>query len=129
MPFTFNPFSGNFDNAPSNKKGNDAYTTYSTNSSLYAHSNYIDNNFLPLSGGVLTGPLSVNSEITIGNLTITNTVYDLSEVPFLSHENDFLTVVVNGQTKLIRYFSLNHNWTTEVDGDYIFDEFGNNILL
>lgn len=128
MPITFNPFTGNFDNAPSNKKGNEAYTTYSTNSALYAHKDYINNKFLPLSGGVISGQLTV-PQINIGNVTITDTIYDLTDVPFLSHENDFLTIVVNGQTKLIRYFSINHNWTTEIDGDYIFDEFGNNILL
>jgi len=89
----------------------------------------VNDKFLPLSGGELTGQLSVDSELTIGNLTITNTVYDLSEVPFLVHENEFLTIVVNGQTKLIRYFSINYPWITEVDSDGIFDEFGNKLLL
>ncbi len=129
MAITFNPFTGNFDNAPSNKKGNEAYTTYSTNSSLYAHKDFINNKFLPLSGGEMTGALKVNSEVTIGNLVITNTVYDLSEVPYLVNENDFLTIIINGQTKLIRYFSVNYPWITEFDNDFIYDEFGNKLLL
>lgn len=129
MPITFNPFTGNFDNVSNNKKGNEAYSTYSSNSALYAHRDYIHDKFLPLSGGELTGQLSVDSELTIGNVKITNTVYDLNEVPYLIHENEFLTIVVNGQTKLIRYFSVNFPWITEFDSDNIFDEFGNKLLL
>jgi hypothetical protein len=42
------------------------YTTYNENSATYATITYVDNKFLPLSGGTITGDLSVLSSLDIG---------------------------------------------------------------
>jgi hypothetical protein len=100
MKLTFNPFSGNFDNAPSNKDGKSAFTTvkqasanwnsvyssvkdtsgnwdsvystYNKNSADYTKYEYVNNNFLPLSGGTVTGPVIMLSTLEVGdgNLTL-----------------------------------------------------------
>jgi len=65
MPYTLNPFTGELENSPSTKKGNSAYTTYKSNSASYATTNFVQNNFLPLSGGTLTGSLSISSTLNV----------------------------------------------------------------
>jgi hypothetical protein len=91
MPYSFNPFSGNFDNTPSTLKGDTAYsnlvsnsatwvesyntsTIYKTNSGSYATIDFTNNKFFPLSGGLITGNTRINGDVTIfGNLTSTGT--------------------------------------------------------
>lgn len=49
-------------------------TVYQTNSSSYATTNYVNDNFFPLSGGVISGPTRINNNLTVfGNLTATGT--------------------------------------------------------
>lgn len=71
MPYVFNPFSGSLDNTPSTFKGDSAYTTVQINSSVnwdnILVNNYVHANFLPLSGGDLTGNLTVTSDISAQN--------------------------------------------------------------
>ena len=43
-------------------------TTYSANSATYATNNFVQNNFLPLSGGALTGTI-------VGDLSATGSFY------------------------------------------------------
>jgi hypothetical protein len=66
MAFIFNPFTGDIENPPSTKKGNSAYTTYSANSSTYATYDYVDTNFLNLTGGSIDGNLYVLSSFKVG---------------------------------------------------------------
>lgn len=51
-----------------------AYTNVSTNSAFYATTNFVNNTFLPLTGGTITGATRVNGDVTIfGNLSSTGT--------------------------------------------------------
>lgn len=128
MAFIFNPFTGEIENPPSTKKGNSAYTTYSANSATYATNNFVQNNFLPLSGGALTGSLSVSSFLSIDDVTFTDQIIKESDLVMVVNDNVFLKILVNGNAKLIRLYDLQHTWSTEL-GDNIIDEFGNFILL
>ena len=104
MPFTFNPFSGNFDNTPSTDKGDTSYTNLLANSGNW-NSNYslvqsksanwdidIDTGvrsltsdyavktelvkYFPLSGGTITGNTQINSNLTVyGNISATGNSY------------------------------------------------------
>jgi hypothetical protein len=91
MPYSFNPFSGNFDNTPSTLKGDTAYsnlvsnsatwvdayetgTVYKANSASYATIDFTNNKFFPLTGGQITGNTRINGNVTIfGDLTSTGT--------------------------------------------------------
>ena len=91
MPYSFNPFSGNFDNTPSTLKGDSAYSTvlpnsadwtdgyqtgtvYKANSASYATIDFTNDKFFPLSGGLITGDTRINGNVTIfGDLTSTGT--------------------------------------------------------
>ena len=114
MPYSFNPFSGNFDNTPSTLKGDTAYsnvlsnsadwtdgyqtgTIYKANSASYATSSFIQGNFLPLSGGVVDGPFEAGT----GSVTLFisgNTVGVNTELP-----NEALTIVGNISSNSIVY--------------------------
>jgi hypothetical protein len=56
---------------------NEAYgnsTVYANNSASYASLNYVNNNFLNLSGGTISGATRINNNLTVfGNLTATGT--------------------------------------------------------
>jgi hypothetical protein len=91
MPYSFNPFTGNFDNTPSTLKGDSAYsnvlsnsadwtdaydtgTVYKANSASYATIDFTNDKFFPLSGGIITGNTRINGNVTIfGDLTSTGT--------------------------------------------------------
>jgi hypothetical protein len=147
MPFTFNPFSGNFDNTPSTKdaksvfttvKSNSAewesvYTNVNENSATYATINYIDNNFLPLSGGDLTGSLGVTNQISLtgynnSEIIFTGRIFNEEDLVQVVNENEFLKIVINDENKMLRLYNLNFPWVTE-NGDNIIDHDGNIIKL
>jgi hypothetical protein len=65
MAYTFNPFTGTFDNAPSTLKGDSAYSTLCAISGDLVNYEYLHEGFLPLSGGTLTGSLSSLSSIYV----------------------------------------------------------------
>jgi hypothetical protein len=49
-------------------------TTYQNASGSFATNNYVNNNFLNLSGGLVSGPVRINNDLTVfGNLTATGT--------------------------------------------------------
>ena len=91
MPYSFNPFTGNFDNTPSTLNGDSAYssvlsnsatwtdgyqtgTVYKANSATYATTNFANSKFFALSGGLISGNTRINGDVTIfGNLTSTGT--------------------------------------------------------
>lgn len=146
MSFTFNPFSGNFDNTPSTKDAksvytsvnetsanwNSVYTTYNENSATYAKIDFVQNNFLPLSGGDLSGPLGVTSQISLSGynniIILTGRVLYESDLVQVVNENEFLKVYVNEENKILRLYNLNFPWVDEF-GNTIIDEFGNTIKL
>jgi hypothetical protein len=65
VDLSFLSVSGNWDSV---------YSTYNANSADYTTTNYVNNNFLPLSGGTVTGITRFNNNVTIfGNLTSTGT--------------------------------------------------------
>jgi len=119
MAFTFNPFSGNFDNTPSTKdaksvytlvKSNSAewesvYTNVNENSATYATENYVHNNFLPLSGGDLTGPLGVTNQISLTSrekIKIDGELLYENDISNVINQNKFLKIIVNKENKIIR---------------------------
>lgn len=146
MSFTFNPFSGNFDNTPSLKKAksvytsvsetsanwNSVYTTYNENSATYAKIDFVQNNFLPLSGGDLSGSLGVTSQISLSGynniIILTGRVLYESDLVQVVNENEFLKIYVNEQNKILRLYNLNFPWIDE-SGNTFIDEFGNTIKL
>lgn len=119
MSFAFNPFTGNFDNTPSTEKAksvytsvsetsanwDSVYTTYNENSATYATYEFTHNNFLPLSGGDLTGSLGVTTQISLSgrdDLVLNgDTLYE-PELTEVINENQFLKIIVNNENKLIR---------------------------
>jgi hypothetical protein len=64
MAYTFNPFTGTFDNAPSTLNGDSAFSTLCAISADLVHYDYLHDGFLPLSGGTITGNLSVVGDIS-----------------------------------------------------------------
>ena len=99
MAYTFNPFSGNFDNTPSTIKGNTAYSNIQSNSSNWVHAYdtatiYKYNSAcLPLSGGTITGNLNILSGLEIGSGS--STLYVDNQIVGINTEtpNEELTVV------------------------------------
>jgi hypothetical protein len=75
MPYSFNPFTGNFDNTPTVPQVQGVY--------------------LPLSGGTITGGLSVEGDFEIGTATGTSTLYVSGKRVGINIElpNEELTVV------------------------------------
>ena len=77
---------------------NNAYnsaTVYQTNSASYATQNYVNTNFLALSGGTISGPVRIDNNLTInGNLTATgtttfaNTIFSVTSSLSVVHVGD-----------------------------------------
>jgi len=62
--------------APISGNWNQAYTTYNANSASYATGSFVYNNFLPLSGGTVTGNLNVNNNLVVyGTLSALSASY------------------------------------------------------
>jgi methyl-accepting chemotaxis protein len=72
--------SGNWDSVYTSVKDTSAnwdsvYTTYNKNSATYATINFVDNKFLPLSGGTIKGNLTIDGDFTIlGELSQIDTI-------------------------------------------------------
>jgi hypothetical protein len=112
MPYSFNPFTGNFDDKPSTLKGNSAFTTVNQNSgnwvsayttlcstsATYATITFVDNKFLPLSGGTITGNLEVLSSVNVGS---GDTIFYVSTSNQVGINTEDLThtLTVNGDIK------------------------------
>lgn len=93
MPYSFNPFSGNFDNTPSTLKGDNAYsnvlsnsatwvdaydtgTVYKANSASYATIDFANNKFFALTGGRIDGNVTIFGNLTsTGTQTFANTIF------------------------------------------------------
>jgi hypothetical protein len=94
MAYTFNPFTGTFDNAPSTLKGDSAYSTLCAISGDLVTQDYLHDGFLPLSGGTVTGNLSVEGNFEVGTNS-TATIYAEGTLVGINTEtpNEELTVV------------------------------------
>lgn len=91
MPYSFNPFSGNFDNTPSTTEGDSAYSTLKSASGDWVTYNDVYSTFLPLTGGTLSGNLFIGDQEGTTTLFISgNKVGINNEIP-----NEALTVVGN----------------------------------
>jgi hypothetical protein len=71
---------------------NSVYTTYNENSADYATTNYVISNFLPLTGGTVTGNTQFNKDVTIwgilsatGGTYFANTVYSTTSALSVVH--------------------------------------------
>ena len=73
------------------------YTDYSTNSASYATINFVDSNFLPLSGGAIQGNVSTTGGVTVGDGLGTANLYVSGSKVGINTEtpNEALTVVGN----------------------------------
>lgn len=77
MPYAFNPFTGTFDKIVSTAKGDSAYSTLQSISGDLVYTGDLYNKFLPLSGGTITGNLSVAEGYIFGDgRNITNVNVD-----------------------------------------------------
>ena len=151
MPFTFNPFTGNFDNTPSTKDVKSVYTTVNSNSaewdSVYTtvqeksatewdntlSNQYTHSNFLPLSGGDLSGSLGITSKLSLtgynnSEIIFTGRIINEDELVQVINGNQFLKIIVNNENKMIRLYDLNFPWITE-NGDNIINNEGDIIKL
>jgi len=105
--FYFNPSTGCLDFSPSDRKGNDVFSGYKSNSSLYLQNvwNYI----LPLSGSELNGNIKVPSPLYIkdnnNEIQILNTVS--TQTNFITPRY-LLRIIVNGENKVIKLFDDNN---------------------
>ena len=105
MPFSFNPFTGNFDNTPSTTKGDSAYSNQS--------------NYLPLTGGTLTGNTKINANLTVyGNISATgnsyfaNTIYSTTSalsVVNIGNSGPALYVGNNGTGDIASFYDIDQN--------------------
>ena len=119
MPYTFNPFTGNFDNTPSTNKGDGAYTTLLSNSADFSTYNYVNSKFLPLSGGTVTGKVFLHDNLTVygtisatGNSYFANTVYSTTSalsVINLGNNGPALYISNNGTGDLASFYDYDTN--------------------
>ena len=106
MAYTFNPFTGTFDNAPSTLNGDSAYSTLCAISGDLVTYNYLHNGFLPLSGGTITGNLSVEGSFGVGTNAVA-TIYAEGTLVGINTEtpNEELTVVGDISSSSVIYAS------------------------
>jgi hypothetical protein len=100
---------------------NNAYNTatvYQTNSASYATQNYVNVNFLALSGGTISGPVRINNNLTInGNLTATgtttfaNTIFSVTSSLSVVHIGDGPALFIgnNGIGNIASFYDLDQN--------------------
>jgi hypothetical protein len=90
-------------------------TVYASNSALYATTNYVDSNFLNLTGGLVSGPVRINNNLTVfGNLTATgtttfaNTVFSVTSALSVVHigSGPALYIGNNGDGDIASFYDL-----------------------
>ena len=121
MPYVFNPFSGTLDNVPSTTKGDSSYSTLCAISANFPTYEYLHSGFLPLSGGTITGNLSVNGDFEVGHNVAISTIYAESSLVGINTEtpNEELTVFGDiSATNIIYAYGGNSNMWNEVYTSY-----------
>jgi len=135
MPYSFNPFSGNFDNTPSTLKGDTAYsnllsnsatwvdahetgTVYKANSASYATIDFADSKFFPLTGGLISGNTRINGNVTIfgdltstGTQTFANTIFSTTSSLSVVHVGSGPAVWIgnNGSGDIASFYDMDQN--------------------
>ena len=98
--------------------GYNSGTIYSQNSASYATYNYVNNEFLPLSGGIISGATRINNNLTVfGNLTATgtttfaNTVFSVTSSLSVVHigSGPALWVGNNGDGDIASFYDTDQN--------------------
>lgn len=77
MAYSFNPFTGTFDNTPSTVKGDEAFSALQSLSANWLTNNQALSTFLPLTGGTVTGGVTFSNSITgINDSHLVNFIVD-----------------------------------------------------
>jgi len=93
-------------------------TAFLNNLDLYASLNYVDNNFLNLSGGLVSGPVRINNNLTVfGNLTASgtttfaNTIFSTTSSLSVVHigSGPALWVGNNGDGDIASFYDIDSN--------------------
>jgi hypothetical protein len=120
-----------YDEIGNSTQWNSAYTTYNANSSDYTKYEYVNNNFLPLSGGTVIGDTQFNKNVTIwgvlsatGGTYFANTIYSTTSALSVVHvgSGPALYVGSTGTGDIASFYDLDQN--VEMlhigghDGDY-----------
>jgi hypothetical protein len=100
MSLSFNFFNGQFNFSPDLKKGNEAYSIYSINSSTYIKTLEDGLMYLPSTGGTLSGSLSIisptSSFLTIKDKSSSVMFSDLTSTQTVTiSSHTFLRIVVD----------------------------------
>ena len=94
------------------------YSTYNKNSSEYTKYEYVNNNFLPLSGGTVTGITQFNNNVTIwgvlsatGGTYFANTIYSTTSALSVIHVGNGPAVYVgqSGTGDIASFYDLDQN--------------------
>ena len=93
-------------------------TVYANNSASYATTSYVDSNFLNLTGGLVSGPVRINNNLTVfGNLTATgtttfaNTVFSVTSALSVIHVGSGPAMYVgnSGDGDIASFYDLDQN--------------------
>jgi hypothetical protein len=93
-------------------------TAFTNNLDSYASLNYVDNNFLNLSGGLVSGPVRINNDLTVfGNLTASgtttfaNTIFSTTSSLSVVHigSGPALWVGNNGDGDIASFYDIDSN--------------------
>ena len=107
-----------FDRNGNSEEWNSVYTTYNKNSSNYATQNYVQNNFLALTGGTVTGDTQFNKNVTIwgvlsatGGTYFANTIYSTTSALSVIHVGNGPAVYVgqSGTGDIASFYDLDQN--------------------
>jgi methyl-accepting chemotaxis protein len=96
-----------YDSAGNSSEWNSAYTTYNENSATYATITYVDNKFLPLSGGSITGNLIVDGDFKVyGEVTQLDTIISTTSSLNITNEGTdvALKVTQNGFSDIAEFY-------------------------
>jgi hypothetical protein len=120
-----------YDEIGNSTQWNSVYTNINQNSATYAEINFVQNNFLPLSGGIISGKTQFNSDVTIwgilsatGGTYFANTIYSTTSALSVIHvgSGPALYVGSTGTGDIASFYDLDQN--IEIlhigghDGDY-----------
>jgi hypothetical protein len=120
-----------YDKNGNSDEWNSTYTTYNENSASYTTTEFLNNNFLPLSGGTVIGDTQFNKNVTIwgvlsatGGTYFSNTIYSTTSALSVVHvgSDPALYVGSTGTGDIASFYDLDEN--VEMlhigghDGDY-----------
>jgi hypothetical protein len=107
-----------YDEIGNSTQWNSVYTNINQNSATYAEINFVQNNFLPLSGGIMSGKTQFNSDVTIwgilsatGGTYFANTIYSTTSALSVIHvgSGPALYVGSTGTGDIASFYDLDQN--------------------